>query len=95
MTVTELAIKRPTLVVVLFAILGVLGIFGYSQLKYELLPKISPPIINISTSPILPLTVTIYILFYLVVILHNKSDTIGGLLAHITFDIFIIFNCPL
>lgn len=49
MTVTELAIKRPTLVVVLFAILGVLGIFGYSQLKYELLPKISPPIINIST----------------------------------------------
>ena len=49
MTITELAIKRPTLVVVLFAILGVLGIFGYSQLKYELLPKISPPIINIST----------------------------------------------
>ncbi|MBS1537340.1 MAG: efflux RND transporter permease subunit [Bacteroidetes bacterium] len=49
MTVTELAIKRPTLVVVLFAILSVLGLFGYSQLKYELLPKISPPIITIST----------------------------------------------
>jgi HAE1 family hydrophobic/amphiphilic exporter-1 len=49
MTVTELAIKRPTLVVVFFSVLGVLGIFGYTQLKYELLPKISPPIITIST----------------------------------------------
>jgi len=29
--------------------LGVLGIFGYSQLKYELLPKISPPVILITT----------------------------------------------
>lgn len=49
MTITELSIKRPTLVVVLFAVLGVLGIFGYTQLNYELLPKISPPIITIST----------------------------------------------
>lgn len=49
MTITELAIKRPSLVVVFFSVLGVLGIFGYSQLKYELLPKISPPIITIST----------------------------------------------
>jgi HAE1 family hydrophobic/amphiphilic exporter-1 len=49
MTLTELAIKRPTLVVVLFSVLGVLGIFGYTQLKYELLPKISPPIVVIST----------------------------------------------
>ncbi|MGA1435350.1 MAG: efflux RND transporter permease subunit, partial [Candidatus Kapaibacteriota bacterium] len=49
MTITELAIKRPTLVVVLFTVLGVLGVFGYSQLKYELLPKISPPVVVIST----------------------------------------------
>lgn len=49
MTITEIAIKRPTLIVVIFSMLGVLGIFGYSQLKYELLPKISPPVILITT----------------------------------------------
>ena len=49
MTLTELAIKRPSLIVVLFAILGILGLFGYSQLNYNLLPKFSPPFISIST----------------------------------------------
>lgn len=49
MTITEIAIKRPTLIVVLFAVLGTLGIMGYSQLKYDLLPKISPPIITVAT----------------------------------------------
>lgn len=49
MTLTELAIKRPSLIVVLFAILGILGLFGYTQLNYNLLPKFSPPFISIST----------------------------------------------
>lgn len=49
MTITELAIKRPSLIVVIFSILGVLGLFSYLQLNYELLPKISPPVITIST----------------------------------------------
>ena len=49
MTITELSIKRPTLIVVLFTVLGILGVFGYSQLKYELLPKISPPVVVITT----------------------------------------------
>ncbi|MCS6809145.1 MAG: efflux RND transporter permease subunit [Bacteroidota bacterium] len=49
MTMTELAIKRPTLVVVLFAVLGVLGVMGYIQLKYDLLPKINPPVVVITT----------------------------------------------
>ena len=49
MTVTELAIKRPILIVVIFAFLGVLGIFGYSQLQVELLPKMTPPVITIIT----------------------------------------------
>ena len=30
MTITELSIKRPTLVVVVFSVLGVLGLFSYS-----------------------------------------------------------------
>lgn len=49
MTITEIAIKRPTLVVVLFTVLGVLGLFSLSRLNYELLPKMTPPIITIST----------------------------------------------
>jgi len=49
MTVTELAIKRPTLIVVFFLALGVVGIFGYYQLRYELLPKINIPWVNIQT----------------------------------------------
>ncbi|NCS82386.1 MAG: efflux RND transporter permease subunit, partial [Ignavibacteria bacterium] len=49
MTITELSIKRPSLVIVVFASLIVLGFFAFQQLKYELLPKISPPIITIIT----------------------------------------------
>ncbi len=49
MTLTELAIKRPSIIVVLFAILTVLGLFGYSQLNYNLLPKFSPPYVTITT----------------------------------------------
>ncbi len=49
MTITELSIKRPSLVIVVFAALIVLGLFSYTQLKYELLPKITPPIITITT----------------------------------------------
>ncbi|KAF0138190.1 MAG: hydrophobic/amphiphilic exporter-1 (mainly G- bacteria) HAE1 family, partial [Stygiobacter sp.] len=49
MTLTELSIKRPTLVVVIFTVIGVLGLFSYYQLNYELLPKMSIPVITIST----------------------------------------------
>jgi HAE1 family hydrophobic/amphiphilic exporter-1 len=49
MTLTELAIKRPTLIVVIFAALTVVGLFSLAQLKYELLPKITPPFITVVT----------------------------------------------
>ncbi len=49
MTITELAIKRPSLIVVIFSVLGVLGLFSYSQLNYELLPKMSVPVMTITT----------------------------------------------
>ncbi|MGA9293154.1 MAG: efflux RND transporter permease subunit [Ignavibacteriaceae bacterium] len=49
MTITGLSIKRPTLIVVIFAALGVLGLYSLSQLNYELLPKITPPVITIAT----------------------------------------------
>lgn len=49
MTITEIAIKRPTLVVVIFSVLGVLGIYGFSLLNYDLIPKMTAPVITIST----------------------------------------------
>lgn len=49
MTITELSIKRPTLIVVIFSALILLGIYSYTQLNYELLPKITPPVITIMT----------------------------------------------
>ena len=49
MTITELAIKRSTLVVVVFTALTMLGVLCYTKLNYELIPKIDVPVISIST----------------------------------------------
>lgn len=49
MTITELSIKRPTLVIVVFTFLIVVGLVAYNQLKYELLPKITPPWLTVIT----------------------------------------------
>ncbi len=49
MTITELAIKRPTLVVVVFGALALLGIYSLLNLNYELLPKITPPVLTVTT----------------------------------------------
>jgi hydrophobic/amphiphilic exporter-1 (mainly G- bacteria), HAE1 family len=50
MTLTELSIKRPTLIVVIFTVLALLGIVSYMSTGYELLPKMSRQVITISTS---------------------------------------------
>ncbi|NLU94064.1 efflux RND transporter permease subunit [Chitinophaga sp. Ak27] len=49
MKITEVSIKRPTIVVVVFTILTLLGVMSYKSLNYELLPKFSSPIVTIST----------------------------------------------
>lgn len=49
MTLTELSIKRPSLIVVIFSALAVIGLFSYRQLQYELLPKITPPVVTVTT----------------------------------------------
>jgi HAE1 family hydrophobic/amphiphilic exporter-1 len=49
MTITELSIKRPIFIIVVFMVLALMGIFGYSQLKYELVPNIEIPNIFIIT----------------------------------------------
>ena len=49
MTITELSIKRPSLIIVIFIALLTVGLFSFSKLKYELLPKFSAPVLTITT----------------------------------------------
>ncbi|MBO0931499.1 efflux RND transporter permease subunit [Fibrella aquatilis] len=50
MNLTRLAIYRPILIIVLFTVLGVLGLFSYRQLSYELLPNLNTPFVTIATT---------------------------------------------
>ena len=48
MKITEVSIKRPSFILVLFITLTFLGLNSYQKLGYELMPKFSAPIITIS-----------------------------------------------
>lgn len=50
MSITELSIKRPALVIVIFTVLGILGTISYSKLNYNLLPKFDAPVLTIITT---------------------------------------------
>ncbi len=50
MTITELSIKRPSLVIVFFTVLLLLGAYSYTTLQYELLPKMNIPFVTIITA---------------------------------------------
>lgn len=47
MSITEISIKRPILIIVFFLIISLLGFFAIGQLKYELLPKINAPFVSV------------------------------------------------
>ncbi|MCB0518650.1 MAG: efflux RND transporter permease subunit [Lewinellaceae bacterium] len=49
MSITELSIKRPSLIIVVFVVLAVVGIFSFKQLSYELIPKFTAPFIIVTT----------------------------------------------
>jgi len=49
MNITELSVKRPTLIVVIFAVLTFLGFMAIRTLNYELLPKWSSPVFVVLT----------------------------------------------
>ena len=49
MTLTELAIKRPSLIIVIFTVLIGGGLLSYKQLSYQLLPDFAPPILTVTT----------------------------------------------
>ena len=49
MNITEISIKRPSLIIVLFSVFALLGIIGYNNLSYELLPDFNQPVVVIKT----------------------------------------------
>ncbi len=50
MSITELSIKRPSLILVIFLVLGLAGIFSYTKLGYEMIPKFDMPFIIVNTA---------------------------------------------
>ena len=50
MTLTELAIKRPSFIIVIFTILVGGGLISYKALSYELMPDFSAPLLTITTA---------------------------------------------
>jgi len=49
MKITEISIKRPSIIIVLFIILTLGGLFSYTQLGYELVPKFEINVITVQT----------------------------------------------
>lgn len=49
MKFVESLIKRPSVIIVLFAILTIGGLFSYKMLSYELMPEFSVPVVTITT----------------------------------------------
>ncbi|MBM3164983.1 MAG: efflux RND transporter permease subunit [Bacteroidetes bacterium] len=50
MTLTELSIKRPSFIIVIFTILIGGGLLCYQQLSYELMPDFTPPVLTVTTT---------------------------------------------
>jgi HAE1 family hydrophobic/amphiphilic exporter-1 len=49
MSLTKIAIHRPSLIIVIFLVLILGGLFSYKQLGYEMLPEFSKPTVTITT----------------------------------------------
>src|SRR5690554_5627398 len=49
MKISDISIKRPSLVIVVFTALSLLGLLSYLSLNYEMLPKFTPAVVSVST----------------------------------------------
>ncbi|MCD0487589.1 efflux RND transporter permease subunit [Pedobacter sp. MC2016-14] len=49
MSITEIAVKRPLLIIVVFTVLFIFGIQSYFKLNYNLLPKLEISTVSVST----------------------------------------------
>ena len=50
MNITKISIERPTIVVVIFSLLIIMGLLSYYFLNYELVPEFNPPVLSITTT---------------------------------------------
>lgn len=50
MNITEISIRRPSLIIVLFSVFTLLGAIGYMNLSYELMPDFNQPMVVIKTA---------------------------------------------
>ena len=50
MNITEISIKRPSLILVLFSVFTLLGFIGYKNLSYELMPDFNQPVVVIKST---------------------------------------------
>ena len=48
MNLTEISIRRPSLIIVVFAVLTFMGVAAYRNLPIELVPKFDPPVVTIT-----------------------------------------------
>ncbi len=49
MKLTKIAIERPSLILVIFTVLIITGVYAYTKLNYELMPEFSQPTLIITT----------------------------------------------
>ncbi len=49
MNITEISIKRPSLIIVMFSVFTLLGVIGFKNLSYELMPDFNQPVVVIKT----------------------------------------------
>lgn len=49
MNITQISIKRPSLIIVLFGLFTLLGVIGFNNLSYELMPDFNQPVVVIKT----------------------------------------------
>src|SRR5690606_8385579 len=49
MKISDISIKRPSLVIVVFTALSLLGLLSYFSLNYEMLLKFTPAVVSVST----------------------------------------------
>lgn len=49
MNITLISIQRPSLIIVLFSVFALLGVIGFNNLSYELMPDFNQPVVVIRT----------------------------------------------
>lgn len=47
MKISDISMKRPIYVIVLFLVIAILGALGFSSMQSELMPKFTPPSMNV------------------------------------------------